>query len=83
MRFFHLFFFPVYSKDDESFQNIWSNSTPTIFPFPNYYAASEFSTLATQHSLDIRLHQKKRKKKPCKHVFLVALNTPVLIHQYK
>lgn len=78
------FFLPVCSKDDESFQNIWSNSTPTIFPYPNYYAAPEFSTLATEfiyNILDTRYI--KAMKNPHKCTFLAALNVLIPTPLYK
>lgn len=74
------FSLPVWSKHDETFQNIWSNSTPTIFPFPNYYAASKFSMLATEYNYIILLMLDYIKKKNCKRVFLVALNILILTH---
>lgn len=70
------FFFPVCSKDDESFQNIWSNSTPASFPFPNYCAASEFSTLATEHVYNILFildFIKKEKEKALQMCFLSCI----------
>lgn len=57
------FFACLYSKDDDTFQNIWSNSTSTIFPFPNYYTASKFSMLATEYNCNILLILDYIKKK--------------------
>lgn len=76
-------FLPVYSKDDDMFQNIWSNSASTIFPFPNYYTASKFSVLATEYNYNIDTKLHKEKKKPCKHVFLFALNILIFVYLCK
>lgn len=72
LRFLIFFSVPVCSEHDETFQNIWSNSTPTIFPFPNYCAASKVSMLATECSYNIflMLDYIKKKKKNCKCVFI-------------